>query len=1117
MDDDETASEAEAPRVGPQRKLLAPEEVEAKVEWTDESGNEALKRENKKRGRKRKTPVPPEATDTAPKRPRGRPPANAANAVGHPPRARPATQPAGAPNRQIPDYLIKRRQQFDDKHKRLGTDGLLLPPDYSDIDFSEEDNLRRRPKFDHIRPCRESKEHIMEFSGGVIPASIAQYLRDYQIDGVEFLHKLFVFQKGGILGDDMGLGKTVQVAALLAAAFGKTGDERDARRMRKMRRIPGRWYPRVLILCPGSLTENWQNELNRWGFWHTGVYHGPERRDVLQTARSGRLEVMITTYATYRGNEDAVNEVEWDAVIADECQHINNRTSAVTQSLDRVNALCRIGLTGTAIQNNLDELWVLLNWTNPGRFGTISDWQRSISIPITLGQSSDASVGQLSLGRRSAKMLVNNLLPQFFLRRLKTLLAHQLPKKTDRVVFCPLSDMQHRAYKNLLDSPECEYLRGITDPCDQCDSNQTKGACHYKKFRGGKSWQSMVFPTLVALQKMSGHLSLLIPAANEGTLKRQNEIEMLQICLGNQWEDFYRDRESLTQLSNPELCGKWKVLRKLLAFWRSNGDKVLIFSHSKKILRILKLLFAQTAYSVSYLDGEMTFLDRQREVDDFNANPDKFVFLLSTKAGGVGLNITSANKVVIFDPHWNPAHDLQAQDRAYRIGQLRDVDVFRLISAGTIEEIIYARQIYKQQQANIAYSASTERRYFRGVQQDSERRGEIFGLQNMLTFHGGADSNSILLRDIVNKTNIAEAKAGVGILDIDIKAAADDFEAAKLRATGGAGAKRDMLGGDHEEASAKELANLLSGGDSQLRGSVQSGAKIEDGTESATRAVAVGKRPMDAIHAILAAAGVSYTHENSEVVGSSRVEEHISRQAEIEAAREASYKRGSLFADEQAANTLVVDRARQSLGKGGLGAGGTDRGLAVGSGNGSGTEPSAAVTNLGIEYRYQPPEDVRERQFCSMAREFGFTSATDFAFVVEGWTQEERRLCLEIFYRRREAMLRASGTEKDDVKAGVKPNVASEADEDAKRRMDESDLETGDEAPAAKVEVKDSDDKGLIKVKLERIGSGMRSFLGPTRRGGLSTDAGVVKTERLDDRKISGFGRHDDDDEDDEL
>jgi hypothetical protein len=154
-------------------------------------------------------------------------------------------------------------------------------------------------------------------------------------------------------------------------------------------------------------------------------------------------------------------------------------------------------------------------------------------------------------------------------------------------------------------------------------------------------------------------------------------------------------------------------------------------------------------------------------VDEFNSNPSAFVFLISTKAGGLGLNITSANKVVIVDPNWNPAYDLQAQDRAYRLGQTRDVEVFRLISAGTIEEIVYARQIYKQQQANIGYNASVERRYFKGVQDQKDLKGEIFGLANLFA---PTNSEEIKLRDIFNKTNIAESRAGVEIAGLDLEA-----------------------------------------------------------------------------------------------------------------------------------------------------------------------------------------------------------------------------------------------------------------------------------------------------------------------------------------------------------
>jgi len=205
------------------------------------------------------------------------------------------------------------------------------------------------------------------------------------------------------------------------------------------------------------------------------------------------------------------------------------------------------------------------------------------------------------------------------------------------------------------------------------------------------------------------------------------------------------------------------VLKKLLAFWHENQDKVLIFSYSVKLLTILHHLLGTSSYNVAYLDGSLGLDARQEVVDSFNSDPTIFIFLISTRAGGVGLNITSANKVVIFDPSWNPSHDLQAQDRSYRIGQTRDVEVYRLISAGTIEEIVYARQIYKQQQSNIGYQASSERRYFKGVQNDPSRRGELFGVKNLFSFQ----QDDVVLRDIINKTNVAETKIGVAVLTID--------------------------------------------------------------------------------------------------------------------------------------------------------------------------------------------------------------------------------------------------------------------------------------------------------------------------------------------------------------
>ncbi|KAF2755117.1 hypothetical protein EJ05DRAFT_122949 [Pseudovirgaria hyperparasitica] len=863
----------------------------------------------------------------------------------------------------LPDYIKQRKTKFEQTRARLGEAGLKLPPVYDDIEFSDDErleSLQEKPRFDHIKPVRQYEDITLPASAGVIPAPIAQWLRDYQVKGAEFLHELFVYQRGGILGDDMGLGKTIQVISFLTAAFGKTGDERDKKRMRKVQREGGQQakeYPKIILICPGGLMANWQDELDRWGYWQVYVYHGATdvREAALQAAKHGRVEIMITTYATYRKNQSAINTINWDCVIADECHQLKSRSSEIAKSMNEVNALCRIGLTGTAIQNKYEELFTLLNWSNPGHFGSLATWKTCIADPLKMGQSHDATMPQLAKARKTANSLVHSLLPRFFLRRMKTLIADQLPKKSDRVVFCPLTKKQAEAYSNLVNSDLVEYIRTSADKCD-CKSEKKRGWCCYSYVPEFGPWQNAVFPCMMMLQKLSNHLALLLPTSADPAEKQAKDLEHLKDALPKDWKELYRQRDSIMNYASPTFCGKWRVLKALLQYWHASGDKVLVFSHSVRLLRMLHLLFTTTTtYNVSYLDGAMSLDDRAKEVNDFNADKNQFVFLISTKAGGVGLNITSANKVVVFDPNWNPAYDLQAQDRAYRIGQVRDVEVFRLISAGTIEEIVYARQIYKQQQANIGYNASNERRYFKGIQDKKDHKGEIFGLHNMFTFRDGA----VVLRDIVNKTNVAEAKeAGVQAVAMDLQNDAEDDDF--------------IYGADGKEGAAmSQLAELI-----QKDKIGSQGEKFEDKKQ---------QRKADPISAILAGAGVEYTHENAEVIGSSKVESKLSRNA-LEMQNDTDMTRKRAFAasaTQQEDDHDDIDDELEVIG---------ERSFA--------TEDDEKE-HLNIRWKYQPPEDVRIRQFCTMAQTFGFKDAVEFAIGVEGWTQEQRRNCLERFYRMR--------------------------------------------------------------------------------------------------------------------
>ena len=684
----------------------------------------------------------------------------------------------------------------------------------SNSDEEDDENLPTRPNFKDTTPHGENKAITLE-GGGVIPACIALWLRPYQVDGAKYLWSLQQRRAGGLLGDEMGLGKTIQVIAYLTALFGKRGNTRDQYRMRKYReeRKP---YPIVMIVCPGSLISNWSRELNTWGWWRVMTYHGQDKADAYAAAVAGRTEVLITTYTTYKMNCEELNLIHWDAVIADECHIIKEMKSQVNQAMMKLNTDCRIGLSGTVIQNKYEELYHLLNWTNPGSLDTLDQWNRRISEPLKMGQRHDASNAELARARAIAVQLKNNLLPRYMLRRTKDLIAHQLPKKVDRVVFCPPSKIQAQGIQNFMAS---DWLQMILNSSER-DEEDLELSSDDELREAQKPMHGLA--AIVQMQKMANHMALLVPTfgRSEFEPKYESELKILKICFPETWQ-MYMNRSAELNFADIELCGKWKTLEKLLQHWYSEGCKVLIFSYSTRLLKMLDALMVQKEYLYCYLDGSLELEHRQQAVDEFNENPHQFVFLISTKAGGVGLNITSANRVVVFDPNFNPAHDMQAQDRAYRIGQRRDVEVYRLICAESIEENIYARQIYKQQMAAIGYEASVQRRYFSGVQ--GKQHGELFGLKNLLTLKAKQ------LKNIVRDTNIAE----------------QSYEIANLN-------PEQIVRNDADPVD--QLLHL------------QEKTANEGGSDG----------PVDPVMAILKDAGVQYMHSNKEVLQSSAIEARIS-------------------------------------------------------------------------------------------------------------------------------------------------------------------------------------------------------------------------------------------------
>ncbi|BFY99657.1 hypothetical protein BsWGS_02697 [Bradybaena similaris] len=604
----------------------------------------------------------------------------------------------------------------------------------------------------------------------IVPATINQYLRDYQRDGIRFLYQHYIAKTGAILGDDMGLGKTIQVISFLAALLGKQGNHVDTlhaipKFIRQMSddipsSPPKQAHKPFLIIGPSAVMYNWLDEFKTWGYFSASKFHGADKETCLDDLKKGKLEIVVTTFETFRDNTTILNQVEWEAVIVDEVHKIKGLKAQITHALRTIKTPCRFGLTGTVLQNNMSELWSLFDWVQPGILGTLEQFETNFIQAIENGQRHDATKRELAQARKQ-KDAFSDIRKKLMLRRTKALIADQLPSKEDMVVMCRLSELQISVYKAVLSHPDMQLVLCAEDPCD-CRSGKARASCCYKKSSSGtKSW-ALVLTFMHLLLKAANHMALLIPDKNT----KEKQANFTRSICNTAFKDcpqFMQQTHTAAfrTLSDPKYCGKMKVLQGLLSAFTANHDKVLVFSYSTRLLDIIEQYVISQGLVYRRIDGKTSSQHRQDIVKRFNSDSSIFLCLISTKAGGLGLNLTGANRVVIFDPNWNPSHDLQAQDRAYRIGQTRDVKVYRLVSAGTIEENIYLRQIYKQQLDEVVIGTANARRYFHGIQGDKGNCGELFGIKNMFSLRTG---NSCLTMDILKRNDkIEKGLAGYDI------------------------------------------------------------------------------------------------------------------------------------------------------------------------------------------------------------------------------------------------------------------------------------------------------------------------------------------------------------------
>ncbi|WP_306184094.1 DEAD/DEAH box helicase [Streptomyces sp. MK5] len=432
------------------------------------------------------------------------------------------------------------------------------------------------------------------------PPGLAATLRDYQLRGLAWLDLMTSLGLGGCLADDMGLGKTVTVIAL---------------HLKRAHRAP------TLVVCPASLLGNWQREITRFA---PGVpvrrFHGPDR--TLDDLGGG---FVLTTYGTMRSAVPRLAEQEWGMVVADEAQHVKNPYSATAKALRTIPSPARVALTGTPVENNLSELWALLDWTTPGLLGPLKSFRARHARAVENGEDEQA-VERLA-----------RLVRPFLLRRRKSDpgIVPELPPKTETDHPVPLTREQAALYEAVVR----ESMLAI-------------------ETAEGIARRGLVLKLLTSLKQICDHPALYLK------------------------EEHPRGGDRLAARS-----GKLALLDELLDTLLAEDGSALVFTQYVGMARLITTHLAARAVPVDLLHGGTPVPERERMVDRFQEGATP-VLVLSLKAAGTGLNLTRAGHVVHFDRWWNPAVEEQATDRAYRIGQTQPVQVHRLITEGTVEDRI---------------------------------------------------------------------------------------------------------------------------------------------------------------------------------------------------------------------------------------------------------------------------------------------------------------------------------------------------------------------------------------------------------------------------------------------
>lgn len=457
---------------------------------------------------------------------------------------------------------------------------------------------------------------------------IGGQLKEYQLKGLQWLVSLYNNRLNGILADEMGLGKTIQTIALISYLLESKNQNGP-----------------YLILVPLSTLTNWSIEFEKWAPSIVKIeYKGqpPVRKAIQAEVKMSKFNVMLTTYEYVIKDKAFLSKIKWLYLIIDEGHRMKNTQSKLAIVLSNsYSARYRLILTGTPLQNNLPELWSLLNFILPKIFDSGKTFEEWFNAPF-------ANTGEkLELNEEETLLIIRRLhkvLRPFLLRRLKKDVESELPDKIERVIKCPKSALQAKLYDIIKEKSMRQHTTGI------------------KRFNN----------TIMQLRKICNH-----PFVFEEVEKQLNPSQI--------------NNELLYRVS-----GKFELLKRILRKFHATGHRVLMFFQMTTVMTIMEDFLTMEGYRYLRLDGSTKSEDRAEMLKQFNAsNSPYFIFLLSTRAGGLGLNLQTADTVIIFDSDWNPHQDLQAQDRAHRIGQTKEVRIYRLVTLDSVEEVILDRAQFK--------------------------------------------------------------------------------------------------------------------------------------------------------------------------------------------------------------------------------------------------------------------------------------------------------------------------------------------------------------------------------------------------------------------------------------